>query len=315
MLSTGLVSFIGFGITMPTPANTPINTGINEQIVVAENTPTTTPHETTDLSSTTLDTTALPTDKTAPPETDTQAPPPTTPTPTTQPTPKTEAQPEQAQKQYNVLKIVDGDTIKISMDGTEETLRLIGIDTPETVDPRKAVQCFGAEASNKAKELLTNRRVTLEFDTSQGSRDKYGRLLAYIRRDDGLFYNKHMIEEGYAHEYTYNLPYKYQTEFKSAQKAAQTAQKGLWSSKTCNGDTEQAAVTTAAQPKPSPTTQPPTQQATGKFYTSSHSSSKYYYPAACTGWQSLSTTYLKSYDTLAALLKAFPNRTLSPQCP
>ena len=113
----------------------------------------------------------------------------------------------------------------------------IGIDTPETVDPRKSVQCFGREASNKAKELLGGKKVRIELDASQGERDKYGRLLAYLYRDDGIFYNRYMIEQGYAHEYTYNIPYKYQAEFKTAQKAAQTAHIGLWSPTTCNGDT------------------------------------------------------------------------------
>lgn len=106
------------------------------------------------------------------------------------------------------------------MDGTRETIRLIGIDTPETVDPRKPVQCFGGEASNKAKELLSGKKVRIEKDSTQGDRDKYGRLLTYIYREDGLFFNKYMIEQGYAYEYTYDTPYKYQAEFKEAEKYA-----------------------------------------------------------------------------------------------
>ena len=64
---------------------------------------------------------------------------------------------------YTVTGVVDRDTIKISMNGREETLRLIGIDTPETVDPRKPVQCFGREASDKAKELLAGKKMA-QFD-------------------------------------------------------------------------------------------------------------------------------------------------------
>lgn len=153
---------------------------------------------------------------------------------------------------YAVTDIVDGDTIKINKGGSIETLRLIGLDTPETIDPRKPVQCFGKEASNKAKELLSGRKVRIEMDPSQGTLDKYGRTLAYVYRDDGLFYNKHMIEQGYAHEYTYNTPYKYQVEFKAAQKTAQANQAGLWSPSTCNGDT-----TSSSAPASSTTQTPP----------------------------------------------------------
>jgi len=85
----------------------------------------------------------------------------------------------------DVVSVVDGDTIKVSIDGKTTTLRLIGIDTPETVDPRKLVQCFGLEASKKAKELLTGRKVRIEQDPTQDKIDKYGRLLAYVYRDDG----------------------------------------------------------------------------------------------------------------------------------
>ena len=194
------------------------------------------------------------------------------------------------------------------MNGTTETLRLIGIDTPETVDPRKPVQCFGKEASNKAKELLTNKKVRIEKDSTQGERDKYGRMLAYIFRDDGLFYNKYIIEQGYAHEYTYNTPYKYQSEFKVAEKYARENQLGLWSPNTCNGNTTVTATTTTT------TATTNTISATGKYYTSSYASSKYYYPEACSAWQGLSSSYLKSFNSLSELLSAYPSKTLSPQC-
>lgn len=134
---------------------------------------------------------------------------------------------------YTVLKVVDGDTIHIDIDGKKETVRLIGINTPETVDPRRPVQCFGKEASNKAKELLEGQKVRIETESSQGERDKYGRLLGYVFREDGLFFNSYMVEEGYAYEYTYRLPYKYQAQFKAAQKEAQAQGKGLWASGVC----------------------------------------------------------------------------------
>ena len=202
---------------------------------------------------------------------------------------------------YSVTKVVDGDTVKVLINNTEETLRLIGIDTPESVDPRKPVQCFGKEASNKAKELLSGKKVRVEKDSTQGDLDRYGRTLAYIYSEDGLFYNKYMIEQGYAHEYTYNTPYKYQTEFKNAQKTAQANLMGLWSPNTCNGDTTSETVTQ-------------TNTSAGKFYTSSYSTSKYYYPESCDGWKSLNEKYLKSFNTLEDLLKAYPTRTKSSQC-
>jgi len=210
---------------------------------------------------------------------------------------------------YSVTQVVDGDTIKVNLGGKEETLRLIGLDTPETVDPRKPVQCFGKEASNKARELLSGKKVRIEKDSTQGDRDKYGRLLTYIYREDGLFYNKYMIEQGYAHEYTYGTSYKYQSEFKTAQKNAQTSQLGLWSPNTCNGDT-----TSSANPTTQQTATTNTQSSSGLYYTSSHYTSKYYYPESCDGWKGLSPTYLKLYNTLEALLVVYPTKTKSPQC-
>lgn len=210
-----------------------------------------------------------------------------------------------SQFQYHaVTSVVDGDTVKVNINGTVETLRLIGMDTPETVDPRKPVQCFGKEASNKAKELLVGIKVRLEKDPTQGELDKYGRTLAYIYREDGLFYNKYMIEQGYAHEYTYNTPYKYQAEFKAIQKSAQENLRGIWSPTTCNGGTTSDSTTAS---------QPATNQSIGKYYTSSHYSAQYYYPEACDGWKSLSTKYLVSFDTLDELVAKY-QRTLSPQC-
>ncbi len=128
---------------------------------------------------------------------------------------------------YQVTKVVDGDTIKIMYNGVEESVRMIGIDTPETVHPTEAVECFGKEASDKMKEYVQGKNVKIMFDSSQGESDKYGRLLLYVWVDD-VFVNKQMILEGYAYEYTYSTPYLYQSEFKATQKAAEDSRKGLW---------------------------------------------------------------------------------------
>ena len=145
------------------------------------------------------------------------------------------------QNTYAVAKVIDGDTISIIKNGETVTLRLIGLDTPETVDPRKPVQCFGKAASDKAKELLTGKNVRLETDASQGTFDKYGRTLAYVFLPSGTNFNEYMIAEGYGHEYTYDLPYKYQEEFKAAESRAQEEKRGLWADDTCAGDTKKAA--------------------------------------------------------------------------
>lgn len=138
-------------------------------------------------------------------------------------------------KLISVIKVVDGDTISVDIDGKKETIRMIGIDTPEVVDQRKPVQCFGREASEKAKELLAGKRVFLESDPTQGDRDKYGRLLRFVFLEDSTNFGKLMISEGYAHEYTYKIPYKYMEEFKEAERESREAKRGLWADGVCSG--------------------------------------------------------------------------------
>ena len=132
-----------------------------------------------------------------------------------------------------VVRVVDGDTITVNIGSKKETLRLIGINSPETVDPRKSVECFGKEASEFAKSELTGKSVRLESDPSQGERDKYGRLLRYVFLPDGTDFNLLMIKNGFAYEYTYNLPYKYQIEYKKAQNLAKNSKVGLWQVGVC----------------------------------------------------------------------------------
>ncbi|MDD2483066.1 MAG: thermonuclease family protein [Candidatus Shapirobacteria bacterium] len=134
---------------------------------------------------------------------------------------------------FLVTKIIDGDTLMVKINDKEESVRLIGIDTPETVDPRKTVQCFGKEASLKAKELMENKIVRLDADITQMDRDKYGRLLRYVYLEDGTLINKKLIEEGFGFEYTYQVPYKFQAEFKTAQKIAEEKKMGMWADGTC----------------------------------------------------------------------------------
>ena len=136
---------------------------------------------------------------------------------------------------YDVTKITDGDTLHISMDGQDEVVRLLGINTPETVDPRRSVECFGKEAGERMNEIAKGKIVRLEYDDSQSLRDAYDRILAYVYLEDGQMINRKMIAEGYAYEYTYLTPYRYQKEFRDLQRLAQSAGRGLWAKETCNG--------------------------------------------------------------------------------
>ena len=137
---------------------------------------------------------------------------------------------------YQVDRVVDGDTIKIDMNGQIESVRLIGINTPETVDPRRPVECFGKEASDRMKDLASGKIVRLEYDASQNYRDTYNRILAYVYLEDGQMLNRKMIAEGYAYEYTYMTPYLYQAEFRRLQQLAKSSGRGLWSEESCGGE-------------------------------------------------------------------------------
>ena len=161
---------------------------------------------------------------------------------------------------YQVLRVTDGDTIHINYNGKNKKVRLIGLDTPETKDPRKPIQCFGREATAKMTELAENKNIRLEFDKTQGERDKYGRLLAFVYSEDSKNLAYEMIRQGYGNEYTYNSnPYKYQNEFKEAARKAREENKGLWAENTCAGNTAKPAGTPTTQPQatPAPTPTPP----------------------------------------------------------
>lgn len=159
---------------------------------------------------------------------------------------------------YAVIRVVDGDTFHVNVGGRDTTVRIIGIDTPETKDPRKPVQCFGRQASNKAHQLLDGKSVYLVADPTQDSIDKYGRRLGYVTVS-GFDYGKWMISHGYAHEYTYDLPYQRQAAYKAAQRYADAHNLGFWSPSTCGGNTTQGVDKPKPKPAPAPAKkQPPT---------------------------------------------------------
>ena len=130
---------------------------------------------------------------------------------------------------YKVVKFSDGDTITVDMNGTNETIRFVGVDTPETHDPRKKVQCGGPAASAFTKNSLTaaGLKVRLAADSLSNNRDRYNRLLRYVYLPDGTFFNLKLIQEGYGFYYPY-FPFSKSSDFAAAQKQAQDAHKGVW---------------------------------------------------------------------------------------
>ncbi len=151
---------------------------------------------------------------------------------------------------YTLLEVIDGDTIRVkNPEGKEQSVRMIGLDAPESTTMRYGyAECFGKEAANHLKLLLKDtKEVQIEVDPTQTATDKYGRLLGYVVAN-GANLNQKMIEDGYGFEYTYNLPYKYQSEFKSAQKIASEKKFGLWADSACKG--ERKAIEEKEEKKP-----------------------------------------------------------------
>jgi micrococcal nuclease len=125
-----------------------------------------------------------------------------------------------------VLRVVDGDTIEVSFQGEKEKVRLIGIDTPESVHPDKSRNVpYGKIASQFTEEALLGRTVGLEFDVQE--RDRYNRLLAYVHVD-GVLFNRLLLEEGHASVATYPPNVRYVDDFTAAQQTARESGKGQW---------------------------------------------------------------------------------------
>lgn len=140
-----------------------------------------------------------------------------------------------SRQQAQALRVIDGDTLELRVNGKTDRVRLIGINTPESVDPRRPVECFGKEASAKATELLRGADIVeVEADPSQGVRDAYGRLLLYVWLPDGRMLNRELIALGYGHEFTFRVPYRFQADFRAAQNEAETARLGLWAPGVCS---------------------------------------------------------------------------------
>lgn len=135
--------------------------------------------------------------------------------------------PRPAPDTARVERVVDGDTIKVQLAGRTETVRYIGVDTPETKKPGTPVQCFGKAASHENERLVEGERVRLI--TGAEPRDRYGRLLAYVRRErDNLFVNERLLQGGFARTLTIAPNDRYAVRFRAVEARARVARSGLW---------------------------------------------------------------------------------------
>jgi micrococcal nuclease len=121
-----------------------------------------------------------------------------------------------------ITRVVDGDTIHVEGIGS---VRLIGVDTPESVDPRKPVEFFAKESSEFTRRMAVGKVARLEFDFQR--KDKYNRTLAYVYLPDGTFLNAEIVKQGYGHAYT-QYPFKYLDQFRGYEREARELGRGLW---------------------------------------------------------------------------------------
>ncbi len=136
-----------------------------------------------------------------------------------------------------VVKVVDGDTLTAILDsepGSEVKVRFLGVNTPETVDPRRPVECFGKEASDFTKHLLNSQRINLVADPEADEIDKYGRLLRNIYLADGTDVNAELVKQGYAYAYV-SFPQNAERKayLRSLEADAKENLRGLWNPETC----------------------------------------------------------------------------------
>lgn len=192
--------------------------------------------------------------------------------------------------QYDVIEVIDWDTIKINYNWKILNIRMIWIDSPENSTTRFwYVENYWDEAKQKLVELIWNNKIAIELDETQWEYDKYNRLLAYIFVWS-ININGEMIKSWYAKEYTYNKAYKYQSEFKENQKNAEENKLWIYYNNSENSNY--------------------------KFYTSSHYSAKLYYCETDLDWKWLSANYLRIYSSESELLNDSINsgKTLNKEC-
>jgi micrococcal nuclease len=155
-----------------------------------------------------------------------------------------------------VARVVDGDTVRVRVRGFDTVVRLIGIDTPETRHPSRPVECWGPEATARARALMpAGARVRLEADPSQDVRDRYGRLLAHVYtggRTGAASVNRALVASGAARVHVYGgVPFRHVHAFRSSERVARAAGRGLWGPP-CRGLTRAGAPAPAPAPRDAP---------------------------------------------------------------
>lgn len=129
----------------------------------------------------------------------------------------------------SITKVTDGDTVHVSTPTGPDVIRVLGIDSPETVAPGKPVGCGGPQATAFAKQVLIGQHVTLTPDPTQADRDRYHRLLRYIRLADGRDYSVEIVRAGWARSYVFqHKPVQEQPQIDASQGEAQAAGRGIW---------------------------------------------------------------------------------------
>jgi len=140
-----------------------------------------------------------------------------------------------------VVRVVDGDTLVVGIGGRADKVRLIGVNAPESVDPRRPVQVYGKEASEFTRRLAEGKKVTLLREAGTADRDRYGRLLRYVVLPDGTLLNGEIVRQGYGHAYL-RYPFARMEEFRALERQARKRGLGLWGSSTPQGRPEPAAA-------------------------------------------------------------------------
>jgi micrococcal nuclease len=137
-----------------------------------------------------------------------------------------QARPTSERTPAQVVRVIDGDTVEVEIEGQEYRLRYIGIDAPETVKDGTPVEWIGPEASAANRALVMGKVVYLEKDISET--DRYGRLLRYVFLADGTFVNGELVRQGYAQVITYAPDVKYQELLRTFEREAWDEGRGLW---------------------------------------------------------------------------------------
>ncbi len=148
-----------------------------------------------------------------------------------------------------VVRVVDGDTLVVQMSGHPEKVRLIGVDTPESVDPRRPVEAYGREAAAFTRRLADGKPVVLKPEAGTGDRDRYGRLLRYVFLPDGTLLNAEIIRQGFGHAYI-KFPFARMEEFRALERSARDRRIGLWAGGAASAARPPAARPASAIPGP-----------------------------------------------------------------